>query len=102
LSSEEIQFLYQSNIAKFNSSEWIFTVNQSSLSFRNYDYSVSACDTSGLCNSTETRSLTIIQPTINLTLISPLISKQVYSGFYSMLLSMFLVKIIIVEMFLFI
>ena len=59
LSNSEILMQYQSEFAKYNSTEYRFYVNVTNLTSGNYTYSGWANDTLGNINSTEVRSLSI-------------------------------------------
>jgi hypothetical protein len=60
LSADEIQQQYQSNLQKFNQTQWYFYSSQSNLSAGTYTYSASAKDSEGNENQTELRTVNIL------------------------------------------
>jgi len=70
MTATEIQQLYMSNLAKFNSTHWEFYANESNLTIRTYTYSATACDLFGNCNSTETRFLNVLQSDVSAPAVS--------------------------------
>ncbi len=74
LSDSEIKKLYYSSMSKYNSTNWIFLVNESDLEPPgNYTYNYSACskDIAGNQNCTETREITIQGVSPSIGFVSP-------------------------------
>ena len=65
LSAAEIQQHYSSNLYKYASDKWQFYSNQTNLNAATYTYSASAKDIVGNENSTETRTLTVLESLIS-------------------------------------
>jgi len=61
LSASEISQMYKGNLMKYNSSQWYFYSNQSSLTIGGYTYYALAKDTNNNENQTETRTLNITE-----------------------------------------
>ncbi|MBI4154487.1 right-handed parallel beta-helix repeat-containing protein, partial [Candidatus Woesearchaeota archaeon] len=62
LTADEINFSYQTNLYKFNNSQWHLLVNKTGLAIGSYNYSASATDQSNNENQTELRKYTVISP----------------------------------------
>lgn len=72
LSTGEIQFLYNSNLTKYDTSTWTFTTNRNNLD-TSFSYSGQVKDLAGGMTGTTTRSITIdsVPPSIVFTGTTP-------------------------------
>jgi len=50
LTSTEISNIYNSQLTKYNSTQWNFYINQTNIAVGTYPYNISACDLAGNCN----------------------------------------------------
>ena len=65
LSASEVQAVYNSNLAKFNSTQWYLLLQKNNVGYGVHNYSLNACDNLGQCNSTETRNFTYLQCSVS-------------------------------------